>query len=99
MTALIEAVWNHHIKPALDANNQPQAVRGTVSRKPQPQYVELIACLERLLNYAYTGAAQALPRQLMYGIWAGRSLLQTGFPMLWIGSFPREQQLVAQDLN
>ncbi|KAL7277021.1 hypothetical protein ACG7TL_008865 [Trametes sanguinea] len=85
VTALIEAVWNHHIKPTLDANNQPQAVRGTVSRKPQPQYVELIACLERVLNYAYTGAAQALPRQLMYGIWAGRSLLQTGFPMLWIG--------------
>ncbi|KAJ2983504.1 hypothetical protein NUW54_g10628 [Trametes sanguinea] len=86
VTALIEAVWNHHHQ-ARPRRQQPspQAVRGTVSRKPQPQYVELIACLERVLNYAYTGAAQALPRQLMYGIWAGRSLLQTGFPMLWIG--------------
>ncbi|KAI8995714.1 hypothetical protein BD414DRAFT_534865 [Trametes punicea] len=86
VTALIEAVWNHHIKPIIRANDLPEPLRGPL-RKPKAHYVELLASLERLLNYGYTGAARVLPTQLMRDIWAGRSILQTGFPMLWVGLF------------
>lgn len=74
VTSTIEAVWKHHIEPNIRA-----------AKKPKPQYVELLASLERALNYAYTGAAAVIPRQLFRGLWMGRSLLQTGGPMLWPG--------------
>ena len=84
VTSLIEAVWKHHIEQMLCTVVRANRAREELP-KPKPQYVELLAVLERLLNYGYTGAAQALPRQLMQALWPGRSLLDTGFPVLWPG--------------
>lgn len=50
---------------------------------PVPHYwVELVASLERTLNYAHTGNAKVLTRGLMDPLWLSQSLVYDGFPCL-----------------
>ena len=48
---------------------------------PPPQYVELMAVLERLLNFAHTGSARVLTTGLMNRIWPSRALKDGCMPM------------------
>ena len=87
-------MWRRHITPYLKAIHQrpsnpasrhADSASHAADSKPKPHHVEFVACLERILNFGYTGAAQVLPTKLMRGIWAGRALLEHGFPVFWPG--------------
>ena len=57
ITTLLERVWTVHVKRNL-LNPQENG-------RPDPVYVELISVAERCLNFAHTGAAKVLNRNLM----------------------------------
>ncbi|KAI0362896.1 hypothetical protein BV20DRAFT_1058536, partial [Pilatotrama ljubarskyi] len=52
---------------------------------PPPQYLELIALIERCLNFAHTGAARVLVHGLMSRTWTSLALIEHGYPMFWPG--------------
>ncbi|KAH9916088.1 uncharacterized protein BXZ73DRAFT_81168 [Epithele typhae] len=67
-----EAIWRCKIKPYL-------GVRG---ERPSPVWVEWIAIFDRLLNFAYTGAAKVLTHGAMWDLYLSHSVVDHGFPML-----------------
>ncbi|KAH9923787.1 uncharacterized protein BXZ73DRAFT_103833 [Epithele typhae] len=69
----IKAVFEAHIHPHLTS---------TRPSHPHPVWVEVIAILDRLFNYAYTGAARVLCGGAMKQIFATPSVKDFGFPML-----------------
>ena len=85
VTSLLTATWKRYVNPFFGP--VPLSRRGVHpnDHKPKPHYIEFLACLERLLNFAYTGNAQVLPTRLMREIWAGRGIVDQGFPFLWPG--------------
>ena len=77
ITTLLERVWTVHVKRNL-LNPQENG-------RPDPVYVELISVAERCLNFAHTGAAKVLNRNLMWHMWVTRGILDNGFPSFWPG--------------
>ncbi|KAH9919216.1 uncharacterized protein BXZ73DRAFT_80425 [Epithele typhae] len=69
----IKAVYETHIHKHLVS--QPQTL-------PHPVWVEVIAILDRLFNYAYTGAARVLCGGAMKALFATPAVTMLGFPML-----------------
>lgn len=51
-----------------------------LANAPSPQYVELIAVLERAYNFAHTGAAKVIVRGLMNRLWIGRAIVDGLMP-------------------
>ena len=45
-----------------------------------PYIVEMIAILERTLNFIFTGSARVIDYGPMYDLFAGRAMLETGYP-------------------
>ena len=78
ITTLLERVWTVHVKRNL-LNPQENG-------RPDPVYVELISVAERCLNFAHTGAAKVLNRNLMWHMWVTRGILDNGFPRYSITS-------------
>ena len=77
ITTLLDRVWTVHVKRNL-LNPQENG-------RPDPVYVELISVAERCLNFAHTGAAKVLNRNLMWHMWVTRGILDNGFPSFWPG--------------
>ncbi|KAI1784754.1 hypothetical protein LXA43DRAFT_1167648 [Ganoderma leucocontextum] len=85
ITALMTTTWDTYLKTPLEDRTQLRGLspRSAPSNEamaltPQTPYVELIAVLERALNFAYTGAAKVLCQTLMGKLWVGKAL-QDGF--------------------
>ncbi|KAG6369061.1 hypothetical protein JVT61DRAFT_1888 [Boletus reticuloceps] len=70
LTCLIEHIWNRH-EPLL---KDGYAV--------DPFELEMIAMLERTLNYAHTGSGRVLTRTLMDRAWLSLSLVNDGLPCI-----------------
>ncbi|KAI0323783.1 hypothetical protein GY45DRAFT_1264031, partial [Cubamyces sp. BRFM 1775] len=85
VTSLLTATWKRYVNPFFGPVPHVRRQVHPNDRKPKPHYIEFLACLERLLNFGYTGNAQVLPTRLMREIWAGRGIVDQGFPFLWPG--------------
>ena len=83
LKCLLKQLFNHHIRPSLVPN--PRA-------RPSPIYVEMVAIVERLLNFAHTGNPKVIPSTLMGILTISRALLEHGFP--WIS-----KKLMIYDTN
>ncbi|TCD61900.1 hypothetical protein EIP91_007782 [Steccherinum ochraceum] len=57
-------------------------IRDSTAPLPQHHWVEMVAILDRCLNYAHTGHAKVLSRQLMGPLFTDAALLTTGFPFI-----------------
>lgn len=74
VASIIEHFW--------DRSKSALAI-GLAERKPiNPFWIENIAMFERLLNFATTGNAQVLLRQLMDRAWLSLGCLTDGFPCI-----------------
>ena len=69
VTSLIERIYEQNIRPSIGKEVPPS-----------PYWVEIMAVLERVLNYAHTGNARVLSRALLGPMWPYYSLPDTGFP-------------------
>lgn len=58
-----------------------------MGERPQPDLVEMVAVLERVLAYAHTGNAKVLSRGLMGPMWLVTSLIEHGLPTLAPGIY------------
>ena len=85
VTSLLTATWTRYVNPFFGPVPHTRRQVHPNDHKPKPHYIEFLACLERLLNFGYTGNAQVLPTRLMREIWAGRGIVDQGFPFLWPG--------------
>ncbi|KAI1781578.1 hypothetical protein LXA43DRAFT_908377, partial [Ganoderma leucocontextum] len=99
VTVLLEEVWNRHIHPVLAKRNAPHAnnpiANNPRSRRappmdrlalvPKPEWLELLAILERCICFAHTGNAPALAYALMKRTYTSRALLEGYLPMFWDG--------------
>lgn len=95
ITTLIRKIWEERLRESVkfcattesaqsgarSEFTQPALVR--LANTPQPQWVELIAVLERCHNYAHTGAAKVLAKGLMDRIWPSRAIVQGLMPLLY----------------
>lgn len=57
--------------------NKPFITSGT---PVSPFYVEMVAVLERTLNFMHTGSTKVLMRSLMDGLWLSQGIVVDGFP-------------------
>ena len=64
---------------------RPHLINPGANGRPDPVYVELLSAAERCLNFAHTGAAKVLNRNLMWHMWVTRGILDNGFPAFWPG--------------
>lgn len=99
ITVLMEEVWAKRIRPVLDSRNthpsntlvaaNPRSRRAPpiahLANVPSPEWLELLAMLERCLCFAHTGSAPSLAYALMKRTFTSRSLLEGYLPMFWDG--------------
>ena len=71
MTALLENFWN-----------RVQTIINTPGKCVSPYVIEIVAMLERVLNFAHTGNAQVLVKKLMDPAWLSLGCLLDGFPCI-----------------
>ena len=70
-TTLLKSLYQYQVKTRT-FQDPPQC--------PEPVYVEMIAIVERLLNFAHTGNAAVLPSTLMKHLTISQAILKHGFP-------------------
>jgi hypothetical protein len=52
----------------------------TLSKRTNPEVLELCAILERTLNYAHTGSVRVIATKIMNPLWVGKALVHDGLP-------------------
>lgn len=97
LTVLMEEIWRRHLHPILDKRASLEAQSGWNPRSrrtpsinhlatvPPPQWLELLAIVERSLCFAHTGSAPSLAYALMKRTFTSRALLDGFLPMFWDG--------------
>ena len=71
--------------PTVNARSVQHSAVQHLSQAPDHYVLEMIAVLERLLNFCHTGLAKALAHSLMKRIWPSRAILEGYFPCFWQG--------------
>jgi hypothetical protein len=71
ITTAIETLYLDHVVDVIQHD-----------RDPNPYAIEVVACLERALNFAHTGNAKVLQKTLMDPLFLSKGIVDTGLPVL-----------------
>ncbi|KAI1783804.1 hypothetical protein LXA43DRAFT_1102094 [Ganoderma leucocontextum] len=95
IVTLLKSFWTFYAQPSLQTRYEDipglnsRSVRNSsvqrLSETPDHYVLEMIAVLERLLNFCHTGLAKALTHTLMKRLWPTRAVLDGYYPFFWPG--------------
>ncbi|KAM5542550.1 hypothetical protein V8D89_004009 [Ganoderma adspersum] len=95
IVTLLKSFWTFYAQPSLQTRYEdipgfgPRSAQNSavqrLSEAPDHYALEMIAVLERLLNFCHTGLAKVLTHSLMSRLWPTRAILEGYFPFFWGG--------------
>ncbi|TBU21141.1 hypothetical protein BD311DRAFT_679245, partial [Dichomitus squalens] len=94
ITILMEEIWLRYVRPVMEKRRAAGVRQAPSSRSrstpsiarlgmvPEPQWIEILAILERSFNFCHTGNAICLSQKLMQQTFTNRALLDGYMPLL-----------------